>query len=106
MHAAIVLDELLFICSHITHLELACALVNPTGAFSWKNLNSLSLSTMDLNNHMVQNILSGSPLLETFKLNEYYGFSEFNFTSKSVKKFVISGEWTLDDKPVARSNCS
>nr|GFA01344.1 F-box/LRR-repeat protein 25-like [Tanacetum cinerariifolium] len=48
----IVLDELLLINSYFTHLNLSCNFVNPTGAFSWKILQSLSLSKVNLNEYV------------------------------------------------------
>nr|GEV43617.1 hypothetical protein [Tanacetum cinerariifolium] len=88
--AKIVLDELLFNNSILTHLKLACFFVNPTGTLSWKNLKSLYISLTDLNEDLIQNILSGSPLLETFTLDNCYGFKHLDITSKSVKKLVIT----------------
>lgn len=92
----IVLDDLLFNNSIFTHLKLSCSFVNPTGTFSWKNLKSLYISMTDLNEDLIQNILSGSPRLETFTLDNCYGFCNLDITSKSVKNFVISGDTSPD----------
>ncbi|GKB53151.1 hypothetical protein Tco_0903904 [Tanacetum coccineum] len=40
---------------------------------------------------VIENILSGSPLLETFKLHFCYGYKQIDITSKSVKNLVFSG---------------
>ncbi|GKB47677.1 hypothetical protein Tco_0898430 [Tanacetum coccineum] len=45
---------------------------------------------MRLDEDLIQSILSGSPLLETLKLNSCYGpFSQIDITSKSVKNLVF-----------------
>nr|GEY81406.1 hypothetical protein [Tanacetum cinerariifolium] len=62
---------------------------------SWKNLRSLSLSNVNLNEGMIQNIFSGSPVLETLEFEECGGFKQLDITSKSVKNFVFSGGSTL-----------
>jgi hypothetical protein len=93
----IVLDDSLFVNSSLTNLKLSCDFVNPTtGLFTWINLKSLSLSKKsDLDDHSLEIILSGTPRLETFELNDCYGFSRIDITSKSVKNFVISGRKRL-----------
>ncbi|XP_042755771.1 putative F-box/LRR-repeat protein At3g28410 isoform X2 [Lactuca sativa] len=63
----------------------------PTGAISWKNLRSLCISSGKLNEDLIENILSGSPVLETLELKFCNGFRRINITSKSVKKLVLSG---------------
>lgn len=88
----IVLDESFFINSHLTHLKLSCAFPHPTHTVSWENLRSLSLSRLSLTEDFIQKILSGSPLLETFKLDNCDGdLWNLDITSNSVKNFEISG---------------
>ncbi|GJV61906.1 F-box protein-like protein [Tanacetum coccineum] len=53
--------------------------------------HALYISLTDLNEDLIQNILSGSPRLETFTLDNCYSFKHLDITSKSVKKLVISG---------------
>nr|GEW69771.1 hypothetical protein [Tanacetum cinerariifolium] len=40
---------------------------------------------------MIEKILSGSPCLESLKLNDCYGYKRIDITSKSVRKLVFSG---------------
>ncbi|XP_052619777.1 F-box/LRR-repeat protein At3g03360 [Lactuca sativa] len=70
------LDEFIFINSCFTDLKLAGCKLNPSGAISWKNLKSLYISYMKLDEDLIVNILSGSPLLETLvlvDLDDYTG---------------------------------
>ncbi|GJX17743.1 F-box/LRR-repeat protein 25-like protein [Tanacetum coccineum] len=88
-----VLDQYMFINSCFTHLKLKlrCCVINPTAAISWSKLASLSISEADLSEDLIQNILSGCPLLETLELKYCYGFRRVDITSKSVQNFVFSG---------------
>nr|GEU64434.1 ribonuclease H-like domain-containing protein [Tanacetum cinerariifolium] len=85
-------DELFFNSSCITSIKLSWCLLNPpNGAISWGRLESLRISCGTLNEDMLEKILSGSPCLETLTLEDCYGYSRINITSKSVKELVFSG---------------
>lgn len=75
-----------------THLKLeSCSFdIYPAAAISWNKLTSLSMSKIELDERVIKAILSGSPLLETFKLSECKGYCDLNLTSKSVKNLVFS----------------
>ncbi|XP_076885342.1 F-box/LRR-repeat protein 25-like [Bidens hawaiensis] len=87
------LDQFVFMCSSFTHLTLSGWSFNPTGAISWKNLRSLCISFLKLDgNDLIENILSGSPVLQTLELIYCYGdYRWLDITSKSVKKLVFTG---------------
>ncbi|GJS84765.1 hypothetical protein Tco_0751306 [Tanacetum coccineum] len=51
-----------------------------------------------LDDGLIKNIISGSPLLETFFLVRCYGFRRIDITSKSVKKLVIGGYYDPEDQ--------
>ncbi|XP_076928884.1 F-box/LRR-repeat protein 25-like [Bidens hawaiensis] len=83
-------DQFFFICSSFTRLKSSgCALI-PTGAISWKNLRSLHISYgRYLDEVLIENILSGSPVLETLVLDYCDGYRRLNITSKTVKNLVF-----------------
>ncbi|PWA82484.1 curculin-like (mannose-binding) lectin family protein / PAN domain-containing protein [Artemisia annua] len=83
----------LFINTHFTHLKLSCKFAFPTYPISWQNLKSLSLSKMSFDEKFIRNILSGCPLLKTFKLKDCGGddISELSIFSPSIENLVISG---------------
>ncbi|GJY09857.1 F-box protein-like protein, partial [Tanacetum coccineum] len=62
----------------------------------WKNLRSLCIANVRLHEDLIQNILSGSPLLETLVLKDCYGFERLDITNNSVKNLVVSGELDED----------
>ncbi|KAL8255986.1 hypothetical protein R6Q59_031053 [Mikania micrantha] len=71
--AEFLLDQFFFINSCFTDLTLS----------GYKNL--------------IDNILSGSPVLETLVLDNCYGYRRLDITSKSVKNLVFSGYMIPDD---------
>ncbi|GKC25966.1 F-box protein-like protein [Tanacetum coccineum] len=82
MEAQFVLDKLFFISSSFTHLKLKDCILNPNGAISWNKLMSLSLQFVELDEDLIQNILSGCPILETLRLELCYGYTieaRYNF---------------------------
>ncbi|KAL4563325.1 hypothetical protein LXL04_027366 [Taraxacum kok-saghyz] len=93
-----ILDQKIFISSCFTNLTLDGCILNPTGEINWKNLRKFSISYGNLDEVLIENILSGSPLLETLVLNSCYGFRRLDITSKSVKNLVFSGYMVPDDE--------
>ncbi|KAM0071442.1 putative F-box domain, leucine-rich repeat domain superfamily, F-box-like domain superfamily [Helianthus debilis subsp. tardiflorus] len=83
------LDQFFFINSCFTHLTLSSCAFNPTGAISWKNLRKLCIVHGKLDEDLIENILSGSPVLETLVLDNCNGYRRLNLTSKSVKNLVL-----------------
>ncbi|GJT97266.1 F-box protein-like protein [Tanacetum coccineum] len=71
-----------------------------SGSISWRNLKSLCITRGKLKEGLVQNILSGRPVLETLELRDYYGFRQIDIASKSVKNLVLYGFSNLGDEIV------
>ncbi|GJR70548.1 F-box/LRR-repeat protein 25-like protein [Tanacetum coccineum] len=87
-----VLDQFFFFNSSFNHLRLdGCSFNNVIGVISWSNLKSLYIGYGKLDENVVKNILSGSPLLENLELVDCFGFGRIDITSPSVKKLVVSG---------------
>ncbi|CAI9292389.1 unnamed protein product [Lactuca saligna] len=87
-----VLDQIVFTSSCFTELRVGGCMLNPVGAISWKSLQSLCISEhISLDEDLIENILCGSPVLETLELDDCYGFRRLNITSKSVKNLVLCG---------------
>ncbi|XP_076944578.1 F-box/LRR-repeat protein 25-like [Bidens hawaiensis] len=84
-------NEVFFSCSSFTDLKLSGCSFNPTGSISWRNLRSLIILKGKLDEGLIANILSGSPVLETLVLDNCYGYRRINITSLSVKTLVLSG---------------
>ncbi|GJY95015.1 F-box protein-like protein [Tanacetum coccineum] len=86
-----VLDQFFFINSSVTHMKLDGCVFKPTCTIDWSNLKSLCIVWGNLGENWIENILSGSPLLETLKLQNCEGFLEINISSKIVKNLVFAG---------------
>ncbi|CAI9292834.1 unnamed protein product [Lactuca saligna] len=97
LEAKFQLDQNFFFSSNVTHLRLSGCVLNPSGAISWKNLRSLRISNEKLDEDLIENMLSGSPELETLVLKGCYGYNRVDVTSKSVKKLVFSGYFDPED---------
>ncbi|KAL7592118.1 hypothetical protein Lser_V15G32389 [Lactuca serriola] len=76
---------------------LDCCILNPTMRISWKILKSLCISNEKLDEDLIENILSGSPVLETLQLCHCYGYRRLDITSKSIKDLVFSGYFDHED---------
>ncbi|GKA43199.1 F-box/LRR-repeat protein 25-like protein [Tanacetum coccineum] len=85
------LDETLFTNACFMRLQFSSCVFEPIGAISWNKLRTLCLSLTRLDEDVIKNILSGSPLLETFKLHYCYGYKRIDITSNSVENLVFSG---------------
>nr|GEW74448.1 hypothetical protein [Tanacetum cinerariifolium] len=73
------------------HLTLSDCTFEQAGIISWKNLKSLSITYGYLDEDLIENILSGSPLLKTFELSHNYGVELLDITNKSVKNLSLIG---------------
>ncbi|CAI9292827.1 unnamed protein product [Lactuca saligna] len=96
--AEFLVDQIFFNSSCFTKLTLEGFIFNPIGVISWKNLKSLTISYGNLDEDLVENILSGSPVLETLVLRYCYGYRRLDITSKSVKNLVFSEYMDPEDE--------
>ncbi|KAL7592260.1 hypothetical protein Lser_V15G32306 [Lactuca serriola] len=92
-----VVDKLFCNNSSFTDLNLDSCIFNSIGAISWKNLGSLFISNGKLDDDSIENILSGSPLLETLELYDCCGYSRLDITSKTVKNLLLDGYIVPED---------
>lgn len=96
-----------FKSSCFTDVKVECCKLNPSGAICWKNLRSLYISWVKLDEDLFENILSGSPQLETLVLNNCYGCRRLDITSKSVQTLVFKGylnPYNLNDDYIIEIN--
>ena len=93
------LDQICFINSNFTRLSLCGCVLKPTGGISWTNLKSLSLCCGKVDEDLIQNILSGSPVLETLDLIFVHGIRRIDISSKSVKNLWLGGFMDREQDP-------
>nr|GEX09666.1 hypothetical protein [Tanacetum cinerariifolium] len=80
-----------------TRFKLHSGILKPICAISWNKLKCLSISFEILDEDLIQNILSGSPLLETLSLENCEGLRRLDITSKSVQNLVLSSNYDLEE---------
>lgn len=87
------LDQFFFINSCFAYLSLTGCLLKPTGAISWDKLRILSVTLRKMDEDLIHNILSGTPVLETLELSlcRGYGYRRIDINSKSVKNLLLMG---------------
>lgn len=91
------LNQFFFTNSSFTQLKLSGCVLNPSGAISWNKLTSLDIFGAKLDEDLIQNIITGSPLLETLHLKYCYGFGRIDITSNSVKSFLLDGHTDIQN---------
>nr|XP_043637519.1 putative F-box/LRR-repeat protein At3g18150 [Erigeron canadensis] len=84
-------EDSFYINSHFTHFYLKDCVINPNGPICWNNLSHLTISHVKLDHDLIANILYGSRVLDTLRLECCYGFTLLDIGSKSVKKLVFDG---------------
>ncbi|KAK2977120.1 hypothetical protein RJ640_017644 [Escallonia rubra] len=93
------LPEHLYVNSSLTELSLSQCDLAPSGHVGWGCLKSLSIGCVELDEIVLQNILSGSPRLEFLKLQDFFGIDRVDISNPSVKKLVINGyEFRYDNE--------
>ncbi|KAJ9565925.1 hypothetical protein OSB04_001891 [Centaurea solstitialis] len=98
LEAEFLLNQCFFTNSCFTDLTLAGCVFNPIGMIRWKSLRNLCISFGNLDEDLIENVLSGSPVLETLVLDNCYGYRRLDLTSKSLKNLVFSGYMVPDDE--------
>nr|GEV61663.1 putative reverse transcriptase domain-containing protein [Tanacetum cinerariifolium] len=84
-------DELFFNNSCVTRIKLFNCVFNPLNAtICWDQLKFLCLEKARLVGDSIGKILSGSPCLETLELDNYYGVSRIDATSKNFKNLLLT----------------
>ncbi|GKC60040.1 F-box protein-like protein, partial [Tanacetum coccineum] len=87
-----------FTNSCFTNLSVLRCKFIPSGTISWNKLTTLRIAYANINEDLIENIFSESPLLEALILNNCYGFKRIDITSKSVKNFLFYGYVTGRDE--------
>ncbi|KAF9626323.1 hypothetical protein IFM89_032172 [Coptis chinensis] len=80
----------------ITELLMCVCRLNPFRPIRWNNLKSLFLYDILLSDELIQNILSGTPLLEVIRLPECKGMRKVIITNPKLKGLALvcsSGPW-------------
>jgi len=70
-----------------------CCLKPPTMFEGFRNLKSLVLNLVRVDDDVLENLISGCPLLEKLRLQEIYSLNQINIHAPNLKFFEIYGEF-------------
>lgn len=90
------LPDVVFTSDSIDELKLVNIGLRQQEQVHMKSLQTLSLTTIMLNDKMIEGILSGCPLLESLSLIQCWGFHKLNcISAKLTKLMIVLGEFEL-----------
>lgn len=99
-----VLPDFFFTSSSFIRVSLCGFIFERVDVISWENLRTLHIDAF-IDEYMIENILSGSPLLETLELACCEGFERIDITTnKSVKNLGFFGYGKHEFKDVIQIN--
>lgn len=91
-----IIAESFYLNSNFTNIKLGFCLLRPTVSIRWNNLTDLTIENSELDEHLIANIMSGSPLLNSLTLRSCSG-KLLDISSTSVKNLVLDGYILEDD---------
>ncbi|VFQ73848.1 unnamed protein product [Cuscuta campestris] len=83
------LHEMIYTYSSLTSLSLLGCIFEPERAIKWPSLTSLDISDVYLPQLVVDNILSGCPVLKSLYLSECWGFTCFEIHSQNLGELSV-----------------
>ncbi|KAL3620484.1 hypothetical protein CASFOL_035396 [Castilleja foliolosa] len=84
------LPQTMFQSAYLKRLTLRGCVMAPLGTIGWPLLTELSILYSELQQHVVDKILSGCPVLHCLVLNDCWGFSRLELSSKSLYELEVS----------------
>ncbi|KAJ9168928.1 hypothetical protein P3X46_020403 [Hevea brasiliensis] len=85
--------------SRLRNLKTGCCEFVPDGRVSWSSLKDLSIGHAGLTDEVMQNVLDGTPVLETLKLLSCVGIYRLDLSLNShLKELVIHGVVLSDEE--------
>ncbi|OIT28366.1 putative f-boxlrr-repeat protein [Nicotiana attenuata] len=95
---SIYLPQSICICSSLITLDLSCCFFDENFVIEWKSLKSLKLKYTVLDDDaIVNNILSGSPALETLEFFNFEGFRRLEINSLNLQRLKFKEYWLPND---------
>ncbi|POO03185.1 F-box domain containing protein [Trema orientale] len=87
-----ILPSCLFSCQSLTNLVLCHCMLKPPPTFhGFENLRSLKLKFVNVAQHLLENLISSCPVLESLNLVDLESSSHLNINAKNLKFFNIEG---------------
>ncbi|KAL3627375.1 hypothetical protein CASFOL_028738 [Castilleja foliolosa] len=83
------LPQMMFHNSSLEYLVLSGCVVAPRRTVEWQSLTKLVIARVELQNHVIEKILSGCPVLLFLGLSNCWGFNNLEVESKSLHKLLV-----------------
>ncbi|KAL3627383.1 hypothetical protein CASFOL_028746 [Castilleja foliolosa] len=83
------LPQMMFHNSNLEHLILFGCVVAPRRTIEWRSLIRLTIGWVELQQHVIDKILSGCPVLYDLTLSRCWGFNHLELESKSLHKLSV-----------------
>ncbi|KAL3620505.1 hypothetical protein CASFOL_035417 [Castilleja foliolosa] len=84
------LPRTMFRCAQLKRLTLRGCVVAPLGTIEWPSLTELSIEHSQLEQHVMDEMLSGCPVLRCLVLIYCWGFTRLEVNSKSLYELRVS----------------
>ncbi|KAL8489622.1 hypothetical protein ACS0TY_025508 [Phlomoides rotata] len=81
--------QMMYSCSSLTALRLKGCIMAYEGAIEWQSLTDLTLSYVQLNQHLLDEILSSCPVLNSLALVECWGFNRLEVNSICLNRLTV-----------------
>ncbi|GFQ06991.1 putative F-box/LRR-repeat protein at3g28410 [Phtheirospermum japonicum] len=96
------LPQMIFRNSFLKRLILRRCDVSPRRAIEWRSLTELLIGLVELQQHVIENILSGCPVLNRLYLLDCWGFNRLEVESKCLYELRVSDRDDGVNEPVLR----
>ncbi|KAL3620504.1 hypothetical protein CASFOL_035416 [Castilleja foliolosa] len=84
------LPQTMFQSAYLKRLKLRGCIVAPWGTIEWPSLTDLRIKKSELQQHVVEKMLSGCPVLRCLVLKRCWGFNRLDVSSKSLYELRVS----------------
>ncbi|KAL8494042.1 hypothetical protein ACS0TY_025007 [Phlomoides rotata] len=81
--------QMMYSCSSLTALHLSGCIMAYERTIGWQSLTDLTLSEVELNQHLLDEILSSCPVLSRLELEECWGFNRLEVISRCLDRLTI-----------------
>lgn len=100
IHSPYSLPQSLYLCDSLTKLSVSYCRVDPVySLLNWRLLKHLTLTCAQLEDGVIQKVLTGSPFLESLKLKNCSWFGRIDIHSERLRRLVINGYGSNDQIP-------
>ncbi|XP_050290563.1 F-box/LRR-repeat protein At5g02910-like [Quercus robur] len=91
------LPQHLYANEFVSILDFGNCIIEPNGLIGWSSLKHLYFGFMSLTGDVINEVLLGSPRLESLELHDCYDFYQLEIVSESLKKLVIDSYYSGSD---------